>query len=123
MNLQSHRSAKNRACFVLKVKPQLLPEFLAAHRSVWPEYLRAFQYAGIDSYTSFVSSDGLFVGYLEAENPAGALAARAATEIDVRWQTTMAQFFEPRAGAEGGTSGIALMTEAFDLKESLPHLR
>lgn len=78
MNLQSHRRAKNRACFVLKVKSQLLPEFLAAHRSVWPEYLLAFQDAGIDSYTSFVSSDGLFVGYLEAENPAGALAALAA---------------------------------------------
>lgn len=105
-----------RACFVLKVREALLPEFLEAHRNVWPEYLHAFEAAGIRQYTSWVTPDGLFVGYIQAADPAAALARLAATDVDARWQETMADYFEDRPGTTA--QGLAFMTEAFDLTDA-----
>lgn len=109
-----------RACFVLQVRADRLTEFLVAHQDVWPEYLRAFQVAGFERYTSWVTPDGLFVGYFEAENPVEALARLASTDVDARWQLTMQPYFTERPGAT--TSGLELLTEAFDLADSLARL-
>lgn len=107
-----------RACFVLKVKPDLVAEFLRVHRSVWPDYMAEFERAGISNYSSFVSTDGLFVGYIEATDPAAALARLGATEVDRRWQEQMSRFWEPRPGADT-EHGLTLLTEAFDLTSTL----
>jgi L-rhamnose mutarotase len=112
------RQELKRACFVLKVKSDLLSDFLEAHQRVWPEYLSAFYEAGIEHYTSFVSDDGLFVGYVESTDPARALSRLAETDVDKRWQQSMAHFWEPRPGATGAP-GLALIREAFDLNASV----
>jgi L-rhamnose mutarotase len=112
--MPSNPQETKRACFVLKVKPELVDEFLTAHENVWPEYTDAFHAAGIDSYSSYVSSDGLFIGYVESTDPAEALSRLAATDVDARWQQTMSHFWEPRPGANDA-SGLTLLREAFHL--------
>ena len=107
-----------RGCFVLQVKKDLVQEFLHAHQNVWPEYLEALISAGFDSYSSFISPDGLFVGYFESRDPTATLARLGATEIDQKWQLEMARFWEPQAGSDQA-SVKSLLQEAFNLENAL----
>ena len=93
-----------RACFLLKVKKELVQEYLAAHDPVWPEMLDAIRDAGIRNYSMFYRPDGLLVGYLEADNVQESLQRVGATEVNARWQARMARFFEGGSGdmQEGG---------------------
>jgi L-rhamnose mutarotase len=112
------RQDLKRGCFVLHVKKELVPQFLEAHQNVWPEYLEALTAAGFEHYSSFISPDGLFVGYLESRDPEASLAKLGATEIDRRWQLEMIPFWDPEKTA-GEDSGKSLLQEAFDLDEAL----
>jgi L-rhamnose mutarotase len=85
-----------RACFLLRVKPERLPDYLQAHQ-VWPEMLAAMHAAGVRNYSMFFCPDGLLVGYLEGEDIAASLAELAETEVSKRWQEQMAPFFETGA--------------------------
>jgi L-rhamnose mutarotase len=86
-----------RFCFLLKVKQDLLNEYLTAHGKVWPEMLEAMHNAGIRNYSMFYREDGLLIGYLEADNVKEALRKSAETDASRRWQKVMARFFEPVA--------------------------
>ena len=87
-----------RACFLLKVKKELVQEYLKAHDPVWPEMLDALRDAGIRNYSMFCRPDGLLVGYLEADNVQESLEKVGATEVNARWQAQMARFFEGGSG-------------------------
>jgi L-rhamnose mutarotase len=86
-----------RACFLLQVKPELLSEYLAAH-DVWPEMLAAMHEAGLRNYSMFFRPDGLLVGYLEGEDIQGSLRRLGETDVNRRWQASMARFFEAGSG-------------------------
>jgi L-rhamnose mutarotase len=90
-----------RVCFELRVRPERLEEYKARHRAVWPEMLDALREAGWRNYSLFLREDGLLVGYLETDDFEAAQRAMAATEVNERWQTEMAEFFGDRAD-EGG---------------------
>ena len=89
-----------RVCFTLRVRPDRLDDYRARHREVWPEMRAALSEAGWRNYSLFLAGDGLLVGYLECDDFDAALAAMARTEVNARWQTEMAEFFEGEGKAD-----------------------
>lgn len=88
-----------RVCFVFRLKPERVTEYVGAHEHVWPEMLAALRVAGWRNYSLFVRpEDGLVVGYLETDDFAAAQSGMAATEVNARWQAGMADFFQNSAG-------------------------
>jgi L-rhamnose mutarotase len=112
----------SRYCFQLQVRPERLEEYVDRHRAVWPDMLAALQEAGWRNYSLFLRDDGLLVGYVEADDLAGAQAAMARTEVNSRWQSQMADFF---TGIDGRPpdEGFLLLTEVFNLEEQLAAAR
>lgn len=87
-----------RACFVLRLRPGRVEDYLAAHEYVWPEMLDALRETGWRNYSLFLRrSDGLVVGYVESADPTAMAAAMSRTEVDARWQSAMSEYFEPSA--------------------------
>jgi len=83
-----------RVGFMLKVKKDRLAEYRLRHQAVWPDMLQALSETGWHNYSLFISEDGIVFGYLETEDFAAALAGMDGTEVNGRWQTEMADFFE-----------------------------
>jgi L-rhamnose mutarotase len=100
-----------RYCFNLQVRPERMAEYVERHQAVWPEMQDALRATGWRNYSLFLRSDGLLVGYVEADDLAAAQAAMAALEVEMRWQASMAPFFV------GEDRGYALLTEVFHLSE------
>ena len=100
-----------RYCFQLQVDPLLLDEYVERHQSVWPEMQDALRATGWRNYSLFVRSDGLLIGYVEADDLAASQAAMAALDVNTRWQAEMAQFFV----GTSPTDGFPLLTEVFHL--------
>ena len=99
-----------RVCFLLQVREEMLDEYKARHREVWPEMLEALRQTGWRNYSLFLRDDGLLVGYLETEDFEAAQRAMAATEVNDRWQQEMAAFFGERAD-----EGLVRLEEVFHL--------
>lgn len=100
---QSAAASPRRACFLLRVRPENLEPYLIEHERVWAEMRQALTDAGWRHYSLFVHpEDGLVVGYFEvAEGTtvAEAMTAMSASDVDARWQASMADYF----AADGGT--------------------
>ncbi|KQV08286.1 hypothetical protein ASC63_03000 [Leifsonia sp. Root112D2] len=80
-------------CFQLQVKPGHFAAYRAAHAAVWPDMLKALQETGWHNYSIFMREDGLLIGYFEAEDLQANLDGMAATEVNARWQASMADHF------------------------------
>jgi L-rhamnose mutarotase len=102
-----------RVSFLLKVKADRVEEYSTRHAEVWPDMLAALRDTGWRNYSLFLRPDGLLVGYFETDDLDAALAGMAAREVNTRWQTEMAQFFEGLDGAPD--EGIVPLTEVFHL--------
>ncbi|MET0454365.1 MAG: L-rhamnose mutarotase [Mycobacterium sp.] len=108
-------AATERVCFVLRLKPDRVDEYVAAHQDVWPDMLSALSEAGWHNYSLFVRpEDGLVIGYLETDDFAAAQSAMAATEVNARWQAGMADFFQNPAGV-APDEAMKPLTEYFHL--------
>ncbi len=83
-----------RVAFLLKVKPERIEEYKARHREVWPELLEALRETGWRNYSLFMRDDGQLFGYLETDDFEKALAALSERDVNTRWQTEFAPFFE-----------------------------
>lgn len=108
-------TSAERVCFLLRLKPDRVQDYLQAHQTVWPEMLDALRDAGWANYSLFVDPENaLVVGYLETEDFAAANARMSATEINAKWQATMADYFE---APDGSTPDQAMhrLTEYFHL--------
>ena len=103
-----------RVCFLLRVRPDRLDEYKERHREVWPEMLDALRETGWSNYSLFLADDGLLVGYLETEDFGQAQAAMAERDVNARWQTEMASFFELPGDARPDT-GLVRLEEVFHL--------
>jgi L-rhamnose mutarotase len=105
-----------RYCFNLQVRPERMAEYVERHQAVWPEMLDALRATGWRNYSLFLRSDGLLIGYVEADDLAAAQAAMAETEVNARWQAEMAPFF---TGIDGRPpdEGFVLLQEVFHLPE------
>lgn len=109
------KEAAVRVCFTLQVDPARLADYRARHAAVWPEMLAALRDAGWRDYTLHLREDGLLVGVLETDVFAVAQRAIAATEVNERWQTEMAEFFP--GGRPGRT--MCVLDEVFNLDAQL----
>ncbi len=90
-----------RVGFVLKVRQDKLEEYKLQHTKVWPEMLDALRRAGWRNYSLFLRSDGLLFGYFEAPRDfQSALEAMAREDVNTRWQTFMAPYFEELGGGQ-----------------------
>jgi len=83
-----------RVCFNVQVRVDRLDEYRERHQAVWPEMLAALSAAGWSNYSLFLRSDGLLIGYLETEDFVAAQRAMEETDVNARWQSEMAPFFE-----------------------------
>jgi L-rhamnose mutarotase len=103
-----------RVCFLLRVRPDRLDEYQARHREVWPEMLDALRETGWRNYSLFLRDDGLLVGYLECDDFEASRAAMEERDVNARWQTDMASFFELPRDARPDT-GLERLEEVFHL--------
>jgi L-rhamnose mutarotase len=97
-----------RVGFLLKVKPEMIEEYKQRHEHVWPEMLDALYRNGWHNYSLFLRPDGMLFGYVECEE--SFLASRNGMdreEVNTRWQSQMAPFFE----SPGGTHADKMMEE------------
>lgn len=104
-----------RVCFLLRIRPDRMEEYLRVHTEVWPEMLEALSAAGWRNYSLFLRpDDGLVVGYLETDDFAAAQAAMAATDVNRRWQAGMAPYFQGLDG-QRPDEGLVRLQEYFHL--------
>ena len=89
-----------RRGFVLRVKPEKVEEYVAAHQEVWPEMLQALSAAGIRNYTIFRSENEMF-GYFETDDVERAERYLAAQPVSARWQDAMAELLVDRVPDAG----------------------
>ncbi|MFJ4224062.1 L-rhamnose mutarotase [Microbacterium sp. NPDC089695] len=108
----------DRICFRLRIRSERMAEYRERHAAVWPDMLRALERSGWRNYSLFLDPDGLLIGYFEAEDAAGALAAMEETEVNTRWQSDMAPFFED----DGSGAGPRFLTPVFRLEDQLAAL-
>jgi L-rhamnose mutarotase len=102
-----------RVCFTMRLKPERVDDYLAAHENVWPEMLDALTETGWSDYSLFVDRDAaLVVGYLETDDFERAVAAMNEREVNARWQATMAGFFAEEAAPD---STMKRLSEYFHL--------
>ncbi len=107
-----------RVCFKLKVKADRLEEYRARHRAVWADMLQALASTGWQNYSLFLGVDGLLIGYFETPSLEGAIHGMAATDVNRRWQSEMAEYFEELGDARPDT-GFVRLAEVFHLEDQL----
>lgn len=105
-----------RICFCLQVKRDRLDEYRTRHEAVWPEMQEALRQAGWHNYSLFLRDDGLLIGYVETPDFEPALAMMAATDVNRRWQTWMADFFDGIPGRKADEQ-MQVIPEVFHLGE------
>jgi L-rhamnose mutarotase len=103
-----------RVCFLLQVKRDRLEEYKRRHEDVWPEMREALHKAGWYNYSLFLREDGLLVGYVETPDFARAVEQMSLTDVNHRWQSEMAEFFESAAGQRADEQ-LSTLAEVFHL--------
>ena len=107
----------HRICFELRIRPELLDEYVARHTPVWPEMLAEIAAAGRRNYSLFLGDGGRLIGYYETDDDAAAQAYLAASPVAARWEAEMARFF---AGLDGRPDQAATpLTQIFHLEDQL----
>jgi L-rhamnose mutarotase len=82
-----------RYSFMMRIRPELRPEYKKAHDEIWPDMAAAIRDAGIRNYSIFFRPDGTLFAYLECADPAASFAKLGKTEVNARWQKAMDRFF------------------------------
>jgi len=104
-----------RIGFLLKVKSEMIEDYKQKHEAVWPEMLDALRRTGWHNYSLFMREDGLLFGYFESpESLQSAQAGMSKEEINERWQTFMAPYFESVSGQHADKM-MAELIEVFHL--------
>lgn len=109
----SHAS-RERICFTLQVRRELLAEYRQHHAQVWPEMLDALRRHGWHNYSLFLRPDGLLVGYFETDDLQASLKGMDTEPVNERWQRQMVPFFENLDGRRPD-EGFLRLDEIFHL--------
>ncbi|MFT4210422.1 MAG: L-rhamnose mutarotase [Microbacterium sp.] len=106
-----------RVCFELRVRPELVDEYVARHSPVRPEMLAEIEAAGRRNYSLFLGAGGRLIGYYETDDDEAAQAYLAASPVATAWEQEMAPFF---VGLDGRADRAAApLTEVFNLHDQL----
>lgn len=98
------QKSPTRCCFLLRVRPERLPEYIDIHQHVWGEMRQALTDSGWRNYSLFLQPEtGMVVGYFESDDVDTAQRAMAGTDVNARWQAAMAQYF---SAPDGGTNEV-----------------
>jgi len=100
-----------RIAFQLRIRAGKEEAYDEAHRHVWPELLAELSAVGVREYSIFRRGQELVLYMLVPEFNAF-LEHMAESEVDRRWQETMAPLFEPVLSLEPGER-FAVMEEVF----------
>jgi L-rhamnose mutarotase len=84
-----------RMGFVLNIRPDKVSEYVSAHENVWPRLLDSLRDAGIHNYSIFMHGHQAF-GYLESDDFESAWSKLAADDVNIEWQSAMADLLEAR---------------------------
>jgi L-rhamnose mutarotase len=104
-------------CFQLHVRPDQIDAYKQRHRAVWREMLEALRDTGWHNYSIFLRDDGLLIGYFETPSLRAAQEGMELTEVNSRWQSEMAEFFE--LDGRRPDEGFELLEEIFNLEDQL----
>jgi L-rhamnose mutarotase len=102
-----------RVAFQLRVKAGMESEYDRAHQNVWPELLCELEGFGVREYSIFRRGQELFL-YMHVPDFDRLLEQLAASEVNQRWQKTMAPLFEPVPGLRPSET-FAMMREVFHM--------
>lgn len=106
-----------KVCFLLRIKPQAVDDYVDRHINVWPELLEALHNSGYRNYSIFVEDDGLLVGYMETEDFEASLASLHEQEISHRWSEFMDELFIP-VDKSHPVGSLRILRKGFDLDEA-----
>jgi L-rhamnose mutarotase len=105
-----------RVCFRLKVRKEMMDEYVVRHAAVWPDMLAALSETGWTNYSLHLDrSDGTLIGYFETPSLKDAKAGMEKKEINAKWQADMAPFFDSLDGKRPD-EGFLQLEEVFYLK-------
>ncbi len=100
-----------RIAFQLRIRPGMTEAYDEAHRHVWPELLAELDRFGVREYSIFRRGQQLFL-YMRVPDFQQLLAQLAESDVNLRWQQTMAPLFEPVPDLAPEET-LAVMTEVF----------
>ena len=114
-------ASPERVCFTLRVRTEMLDEYLQRHSPVRAEMLAEIEASGRRNYSLFLGEGGLLVGYYETDDDAASQAYLAGSEIAARWEADMAPFF---VGLHGRPDQAATpLAEVFHLDTQIADAR
>jgi L-rhamnose mutarotase len=105
-----------KVCFLLRIDPISIDEYVRRHRDIWPEMMRALVSCGYRNYSIFVDVDGLLVGYLETDDFAESSRLMAGTDVQQAWNEYMGSLFRD-VDADRPVGTVTPLMQAFDLDE------
>ena len=110
-----------RVCFELRVRPELIDEYIERHTAVWPTMLRAIERSGRRNYSLFLREDGMLIGYYEVDDDAASARALALDPDTAEWEAEAARFFVALDG-DRPDQGAPHLREVFHLEDQLTAL-
>ena len=109
-----------RVCFTLRLRPELIDEYVERHRAVWPEMLREIAASGRRDYTIHLAPDGLLVGVYEVDDPVASAEYLARSAVASAWEAESSRFFSDLDGR--ADQGAVELPAVFDLEAQLAAL-
>lgn len=110
-----------RVCFELRVRPELIDEYVERHTAVWPTMLRAIERSGRRNYSLFLRADGMLIGYYEVDDDDASSRALALDPDTAEWEADAARFFVALDG-DRADQGAPRLREVFHLEDQLAAL-
>lgn len=115
MGIQAEDEARalKRYAFMLRLRPGAEAAYEESHRAVWPEMLALLKSAGIREYSIYRRGQMLILA-LRCRDFEESWSRIDNHPVNIRWQQTMAPFFEPVTGVLPGER-FAMLEEVFYL--------
>lgn len=84
-----------RVCFLLRIDPAYVDDYIREHDNIWPEMLTALKRAGYRNYSLYLDHGGLLVGYFETDDACASLSAMRDDPVGKQWSQHMGWMFLP----------------------------